>query len=543
MRFRFFTGIPSVILIGIGIAAMFGLQEKILHHDLRGGSTVQVVFSEPPGSGDETQDGRQFVLDKLRAEGLKFNEEEVEYSVSKLSSDQFPDRVFKIDSNLPSFDGDGVPPYEELAPLISRVFKDQLELLHVKVARTAQTQKGDKAQPDNQDTGAFRRDTPSILSALNITRPIVILNLPFHDAQETGSSTDSQDSELNSADNDGLKVDNQIESKDVSQIPQDAANPQDNKTTESEGDSLVTNDDVAEQTDPKLSEIATDLEFKFPVSGKELKTYIIAAGDRADLEIVEEQIELTSPDAIEESAINSLMSKNWIVKMSLPDSKEATKFFDGWAADFNSKPYFPTISAVGGQIARDTQIQALVAVVASFLGIIAYVWIRFQNVAFGLAAVIALIHDVLIVVGAIAISQYVTGWAPFLLLNDLKISLPVIAALLTVIGYSINDTIVIFDRMREVRGKRPELNVEIANTSISQTMSRTILTALTSFIVVFILYCFGGEAIHGFAFAMCIGVVVGTYSSVFIAAPVLLWLMNSVGLNPGEPAKVDVEAA
>ena len=106
-----------------------------------------------------------------------------------------------------------------------------------------------------------------------------------------------------------------------------------------------------------------------------------------------------------------------------------------------------------------------------------------------------------------------------------------IAALLTIIGYSLNDTIVVFDRIREVRGKRIEMTEEIINSSISQTLSRTILTSLTTFIVVAILYWFGGDAIHGFAFALVIGVIVGTYSSIFIASPTLLWLMNR-GFSP-----------
>ena len=109
----------------------------------------------------------------------------------------------------------------------------------------------------------------------------------------------------------------------------------------------------------------------------------------------------------------------------------------------------------------------------------------------------------------------------------------ILSALLTIIGYSLNDTIVVFDRIREVRGKRTEITADMINSSISQTLSRTILTSVTTFIVVFILYCFGGEAIHGFAFSLVIGVIVGTYSSIFVASPSLLWLMNTVGLNPG----------
>ena len=133
---RFIAGIFSVALIGIGIAAMFGLQDKILHHDLRGGSTVRTVFNAAPGGPEDENDGRQIVFDALDGLNLEFNDEEVEFSVSKLSSEDFPNRVFKIDSNLPSYDGDGEAPYEELAPLLARVFEGKLELMGVTVTGT-----------------------------------------------------------------------------------------------------------------------------------------------------------------------------------------------------------------------------------------------------------------------------------------------------------------------------------------------------------------------------------------------------------------------
>jgi SecD/SecF fusion protein len=145
---------------------------------------------------------------------------------------------------------------------------------------------------------------------------------------------------------------------------------------------------------------------------------------------------------------------------------------------------------------------------------------------FGVAAVIALIHDMLIVVGAIALSAYVSRYFGFLLIEEFKISLPMVAALLTIMGYSLNDTIVVFDRIREVRGKSPDLTADMINLSVNQTLSRTLLTSLTTLIVAVILYSVGGQGIHGFAFALLVGVLVGTYSSVFIAAPALLWLFN-----------------
>jgi SecD/SecF fusion protein len=134
----------------------------------------------------------------------------------------------------------------------------------------------------------------------------------------------------------------------------------------------------------------------------------------------------------------------------------------------------------------------------------------------------------------LALSYWLAG-IPFmdkLLVEPFKINLPIIAAFLTIIGYSINDTIVIFDRIREVRGKSPDLSVELVNMCINQTLSRTLLTSLTVFIVVLILYMFGGQGIHGFAFTLVVGTISGTYSTVYIATPVLIWMNRQNRLEP-----------
>ena len=109
-------------------------------------------------------------------------------------------------------------------------------------------------------------------------------------------------------------------------------------------------------------------------------------------------------------------------------------------------------------------------------------------------------------------------------LEDFKIDLPAVAALLTLVGYSVNDTIVVFDRIREVRGKNPDLTPQMINDSVNQTLSRTVLASLTTWLVVFVLYVWGGPGVHLFAFVMVVGVVVGTYSSIYIASPLLLML-------------------
>jgi preprotein translocase SecF subunit len=166
---------------------------------------------------------------------------------------------------------------------------------------------------------------------------------------------------------------------------------------------------------------------------------------------------------------------------------------------------------VGPQVGRDLQLQALYAVLAGMAGILIYTAFRFDFKG-GVAAIVALAHDVLVALGALSLANR-------------EMSLPVLAALLTIVGYSINDTIVVFDRIREHRGRgirKGETLPAVINAAINQTLSRTILTSLTVFMVVLVLYVFGGEVLRDFAFVLLVGVVTGTYSSVFVAAPIIV---------------------
>jgi SecD/SecF fusion protein len=170
--------------------------------------------------------------------------------------------------------------------------------------------------------------------------------------------------------------------------------------------------------------------------------------------------------------------------------------------------------AVGNQLKLDT----IWAVVTSLFFIVIYLWFRFE-VRFAVAAVVALAHDVIITLGAFAIVGMIVG--------GYQISLSVVAAILTIIGYSLNDTIIVFDRIREdlrlYRG-RGMTYLEILNISINQTLSRTLLTSSTTLFVVVVLFLFGGEVIRDFAFALIVGITIGTYSSIFVASPVVyLW--------------------
>lgn len=236
--------------------------------------------------------------------------------------------------------------------------------------------------------------------------------------------------------------------------------------------------------------------------------------------------------------------KDWTLKVAAP-AADARNLIEQVQKSLADEPFFPSSNKVGASVAGNTQLQATYALLASLLMIIVYVWIRFQQVSFGLSSVLALVHDVLVALGALALSYYLAQlpFARMLLIEPFKINLPIIAAFLTIIGYSINDTIVIFDRIREVRGKSQDLGVDLVNLCINQTLSRTLLTSLTVFIVVLILYVFGGQGVHGFAFTLVVGTISGTYSTVYIATPLLIWMNRSRTEFKKGPAGASREAA
>jgi SecD/SecF fusion protein len=199
------------------------------------------------------------------------------------------------------------------------------------------------------------------------------------------------------------------------------------------------------------------------------------------------------------------------------------KALDKTLEEFRNRPQPDRLETFDSQLAADTRLRAMYAILAGWAAILGYLWLRFGSWTFGLAAVLCLIHDLFFTLGVIAACHYVNGiWPGFLLIEDFKIDLPAVAALLTLVGYSVNDTIVVFDRIREVRGKNPDLTAQMINDSVNQTLSRTILSSLTTWLVVIVLYIAGGSGVHLFAFVMVVGVVVGTYSSIYVASPLLL---------------------
>jgi SecD/SecF fusion protein len=181
------------------------------------------------------------------------------------------------------------------------------------------------------------------------------------------------------------------------------------------------------------------------------------------------------------------------------------------------------VSSFSSAVAATLKAQATVAVILSLLGILVYIWVRFGSLRYSLAAIIALVHDVTIAMGLLAATHWLgeSSIGRALAIEVFRIDLGVVAALLTIIGYSLNDTIVILDRIRENRGKRPLASAAIINRSINQTISRTLLTSFTTLLAVGIMYFEGGSGIRPFTFCLLTGLIVGTYSSVAIAAPLV----------------------
>jgi preprotein translocase subunit SecF len=188
------------------------------------------------------------------------------------------------------------------------------------------------------------------------------------------------------------------------------------------------------------------------------------------------------------------------------------------------------VAIVGPQVGKQLQTQAKLAVLYSLAGMLVYLGVRFEWI-YGVAAVVTVFHDTLITVGAFS-------------LTNKPISLTVVAAILTLVGYSNNDTIVVFDRIREnIKLMRRERLADIVNKSINQTLSRTILTAGLTFLTVLALYLFGGEVLHGFSFALVIGILIGTYSSIAIAAPILVAYQDWRSGRGKRPVSMPVDAS
>jgi len=185
----------------------------------------------------------------------------------------------------------------------------------------------------------------------------------------------------------------------------------------------------------------------------------------------------------------------------------------GWIRDNATiGPYaIRSVDYVGPSVGRELKQRATYAIIGSLIAMLLYIWLRFKSFAFGIAAILTLAHDAIVALGAVS-------------LTGKEFDLTVLAAVLTVVGYSINDTIVIFDRVRENMSlRRGEKLQPLLNTSINQTLSRTILTTVLVLIVVLMLWMFGGSRLNPFSFTLLVGVIIGTYSTIYVSSPLVVW--------------------
>jgi len=522
----------SLIVIAVGLTGVVMRGGTMLDKDLRGGTTARIVLNEESTASK--------LAELLNATDYRFppRDEKVDFEVTPMQGDP---KTFIIDSNLPALEEELTQDDQE-HPRLEEILADELQgklaMLSmnydpnsIKLVKLSdeedsadENSTGDESTGGNQD-GAHLDQLPPVrnrqLDAFGK------LELAGHSWQNALAMLIDPAVWLAQQDPEST---GQAESAGDSTAPQESANaePETQSTEASEQDPAT-----EPMTDYERYVAQVNVEFEHALTSESVKGALLeAALQLGDVPLNEKDVKVL-PTGAGPRAEQASQNKEWSVEITVSRKGDAQRVLETMQQNVNSQAYIPNTSAVGGQIAGQARWQALAAMLASLLGIIAYVWIRFQNIAFGLAAVVALLHDILVVLGALAVSSWLSG-VP--LIDNFKISLPVIAAFLTTIGYSLNDTIVVFDRIREVRGKRTELTRDIINTSISQTLSRTILTSLTTFIVVFILFVLGGDAIHAFAFALVIGVLVGTYSSIFVASPVLLFLMNRGDL-PSKPLK------
>ncbi|MES2795207.1 MAG: protein translocase subunit SecDF [Bacteroidota bacterium] len=252
------------------------------------------------------------------------------------------------------------------------------------------------------------------------------------------------------------------------------------------------------------------VQFNSPVESASVREVLSSNFKNNSLEVktfdTDDKLKITTSYLVEDESIEA----STVVKDAL----------SAGLSNFSAKaPRIISESKVGATIADDILRTSFVSIFYSLVAIFLYVWLRFRKWQYSLGGVIALLHDALIVLGMVGICR-VFGWA-------LEVDQVFIAAVLTVIGYSINDTVVVFDRIREYLGPNPDLSnrplmIETINRSINQTMSRTIMTATTVFLVVSVLLIFGGDVLRGFSFAMFVGCLIGTYSSIFVAAPIVV---------------------
>lgn len=484
--------IVSLILVIGGVAALISRGQGIFDIDFAGGSSVQFRVDSPT----DTEEVRRIVAAAFAGDE---STEKVQFTVNGVSMDGVAENtIFKVDSSVDQVD--------TLKTAIQKGFAADASvgLSTYKVSITPTEIDGATPEAPAEATSSIAR--PGVNDQSQFKAP----------------------SDYESLTNGTMLTVFQAEESTATVADDDAA------PTETPAAADGDESEMQDVEMPGFAFTTSDLTLGVEGSDKEavineaaLMDFIKEAAADAGIAINERGIRLNplGEDTDDWDSGSALPYSSWRIQLPL-EGDRAIAVMQQLEQKLGSDPVWISSSSVGARVAGDMIGRAAGALFASLLCIIGYIWFRFQRVIYGFAAVVALLHDVLITLGAIAISYWVADALGFLLIDPFKISLTVVAALLTIIGYSLNDTIVVFDRIRETKGKAPRLTGDMINSSINQTLSRTLLTSVTTLLVVVLLYALGGEGIHAFAFALVVGVIVGTYSSMFVASPILLMLVQ-----------------
>ncbi|MBL8854554.1 MAG: protein translocase subunit SecD [Planctomycetaceae bacterium] len=539
-----------VVLVSIVLAFVRG--GEIFDYDLRGGSTVRCVMVAPT-----TQ---QAVAEELKKQKVvDENGLDVPIGVSELISEDYPNGTyFKVESTLSVAEGEQNANFRDLKQVLKDTFGDRL--IRLEVEATPVREVGAAATPATSQGSV--RPWPSLSAPVYTSLPVSIQEQePPQEQKSAEGATPAAETQADATKSEATKAEgSETESTappqeaaksdavtppatneaapgpQTPELPPTVLPPVPNTTPAGPQDASPTTPQDTTATAASSGVLGEfELTFKLDVATETVQGQLVSIADELDLGIPEEGIFVTAASGLGRD-------KKFSVQVRASNLADIQTVVDRMTTQLSSEPYFPSASSFGSQVAGRAQLQALAALLASLVGIVLYIWFRFQHVWFGLAAVAALIHDVAVVIGAIAVSHWIYGMlGGALLIDDFKISLSVVAALLTVVGYSLNDTIIVFDRIREVRGRSHKFTGDMIDISIAQTLSRTILTSLTTFLVVVVLFGWGGESIHSFAFSLAVGIIVGTYSSIFVASPILLYLMRYkfIDMQPVVEGKLD----
>ncbi len=278
-------------------------------------------------------------------------------------------------------------------------------------------------------------------------------------------------------------------------------------------------------TTEELDQRIRDLRFKPDMQALNWYSYKLVEADLSPMEPNRAVKSFVYVASLPEAGFREISEEEWTQFVE----NETTKVVVG----ASSETSLPQVRQFDSTVSGEAKTRALLAIILSLAAMLVYIWVRFGNLRYGIGAVITLAHDTSVTLGAVTGCTYIAATAigQKLLIGDFKIDLAMIAAFLTLLGYSINDTIVVYDRIRE-KYKKGQLSAQVITNSINETLSRTLLTGVTTFLVVFVMYVFGGKGLRGFNFAMLFGIVIGTYSSIAISAPILL-----VGIRKEEQNK------